>query len=267
MIIRNRMMAAALFAATLQTAAMGQATSAESEQIISRVKTWAEEYTNRLQDFLCTQNMTRYKGKSGPSPGWERLENQQLKVSYKDKKVGYRRLSVDGRTDGMDQRVKKGYLIPGGEFGAISWPFFPKGAAEFALDHRDVAGDRTVCVLSYSVPSGRTNMVMSVNGARVSLAYHGVIEAVCDTGEIHRLEIVSDIGRGPGRVNSTRLINVGMELDIRYAPYSIAGVSYLLPSHAVLKGLFHTTLTRADIDFDNYRKYEVNSNIRFDDVR
>jgi hypothetical protein len=267
MIVRNRTIAAALLAVVLCRTAMSQAASAEKEQIVSRVKNWAVEYTNRLQDFLCTQSMTRYKGKTGPSPGWERLEHQQLDVSYKDKKVGYRRLSVDGRTDRIEQRVKKGYLIPGGEFGAISWPFLPKSAAEFALDHREVVGGQTVCVLSYIVPSGRTNIVMGVNGASVPLAYHGVIEAVCDTGEIHRLEIVTDIGKGPGRVNGTRLVNVGMELDIRYAPYSIAGVSYLLPSHAILKGLFHTTLTRADIDFDNYRKYEVNSNISFDDVR
>jgi hypothetical protein len=53
----------------------------------------------------------------------------------------------------------------------------------------------------------------------------------------------------------------------QYAPYSIAKVSYILPSHAVLKGVFDTTLMRADIDFHDYRKYEVRSNLSFDDVR
>ena len=70
--------------------------------------------------------MTRYKGKSGPSPVWERLEQQELDVRYKDAKVSYHRLSVDGRTDKMDQRVKKGYLIPGGEFAAMNKPFYPR---------------------------------------------------------------------------------------------------------------------------------------------
>jgi hypothetical protein len=256
-----------LLAAALSASAMGQAASGDSEQIISRVKAWAEEYTNHLQDFFCTQSMTRYKGKSGPSPVWERLEQQELDVRYKDRKVSYHRLSVDGRTDKMDQRVKKGYLTPSGEFGAMDEPFSPKSAAEFALDHRETAGGQAMCFLSYRVPTERTTIVMGVNLAKVPLGYHGVIEAVYDTGEIHRLQIVTDIGKGPGRINGKNLVDVGMELDIRYAPYSISEASYLLPSHAVLKGLFYTTLTRADIDFHNYRKYEVRTNITFDDVR
>ncbi len=260
-------MAITLLASALSASAMGQAASADSEQIISRVKAWAEDYTKRLQDFLCTQSMTRYKGKSGPSPVWERLEQQELDVRYKDGKVSYHRLIVDGRTDKMDQRVKKGYLIPGGEFAAMNKPFSPKSAAEFTLDHREIAGGQVVCFLNYRVPTERTTIVMGVNGAKIPLGYHGVIEAVCDTGEIHRLQIVTDIGKGPGRINGKNLVDVGMELDIRYAPCNIAEASYLLPSHAVLRGLFYTTLTRADIDFHNYRKYEVRSNITFDDVR
>ena len=85
---------------------------------------------------------------------------------------------------------------------------------------------------------------MGVNGAKIPLGYHGVIEAVCDTGEIHRLQIVTDIGKGPGRINGKNLVDVGMELDIRYAPYSIAEASYLLPSRAILRGVL-TQLSRA----------------------
>lgn len=56
---------AAFLASALCTAASGQPPSVENEQVISRVKAWVEEYTNRLQDFLCTQSMTRYKGEIG----------------------------------------------------------------------------------------------------------------------------------------------------------------------------------------------------------
>src|SRR5580692_9796501 len=134
MIVSSRAMPITLLAAALNVCATGQTSATDSEQIISRVKAWAEEYTNHLQDFLCTQSMTRYKGRSGPSPVWERLEQQELDVRYKDGRVSYHRLSVDGRTDKMDQRVKKGYLTPGGEFGAMNGPFSPKSAAEFVLD-------------------------------------------------------------------------------------------------------------------------------------
>jgi hypothetical protein len=95
-----------------------QTSSQDTSMLIARTKTWTAEYDERLQNFLCIQQMTRCKGAVGPAPNWEVLERQELEVSYQDKKVGYRRIKVDDKTDGLEKRVKKGYFIPGGEFAA-----------------------------------------------------------------------------------------------------------------------------------------------------
>jgi hypothetical protein len=211
--------------------------------------------------------MTRYKGSVGTSADWERLEHQELEVSYHNKKVGYHRISVDGKTDRLEKRVKKGYLIPRGEFAALNRIFDPKAAADFTFDHREADNDRAVCVFRYQVPVARTNIVMGVNMEKVPLGYRGFIDADCQTGEARRVRIASDPAFAHFGTDGKRAIPVGMQLDIRYERVEISGNRYLLPSHAVLTGLFNKTLTRADIDFTNYRKYSSSSNISFDDVR
>jgi len=59
---------------------------------------------------------------------------------------------------------------------------------------------------------------------------------------------------------------VGMQLDVFYEPVRVGENEFLLPHHAVLTGLFGKTLTRADIEFSEYRKYISNSTITFDPV-
>ena len=246
---------------------LAQSGSQEPPALEAKIKAWAAEYDERLQDFLCIQQMSRYKGSAGASPNWELLERQELEVSYHDKKVGYHRISVDGKTDKLEKRVKKGYLIPGGEFVALNRVFDPKAAADLTFDHREAGNDRTGCVFRYQVPVARTNIGMSVNGEQVPLGYRGFIDSDCETGEVRRVRVATDPGFAHLGRDGKRVIPVGEQLDIRYEPVEISGNHYLLPSHAVLTGLFNTALTRADIDFTNYRKYSSSSNVSFDDVR
>lgn len=244
--------------------ALCQSPSQNNVGLVAQMKAWAVDYDQRLQDFLCTQQMTRYHGSAGPSPGWKRLEQQELEVSYQYKKVGYHRVKVDGKTDKLEQRVKKGYYIPGGEFAAMSWVFDPKAAAVFTFDRRETREGHASCLFRYEIPVERTNMVMHVNGESVPLGHQGSVDADCETTEVRLVRIASD----PGVAHfGKRLIPVGLQLEVRYEPIEIGGTRYLLPSHAVLTGLFNTGLTRADLDFSNYRKYSSNSTISFDDVR
>jgi|SRR5579871_976977 len=237
---------------------LGQSASQDNADLVARMKSWAADYDRRLQDFLCTQQMTRYQGSTGPSPGWKRLEQQELEVSYQRNKVGYHRVKVDGKTDKLEQRVKKGYLTPGGEFAAMSRVFDPKAAADFTFDHRETREGHPFCVFRYQVPLERTNIKMHVNLEVVPVGYKGSVDADCETAEVHTVRIATD----PGIAHfGKREIPVGLKLEVRYEPIEISGNGYLLPRHADLTGLFNTRLTRADLDFSNYRKYSSNSTI------
>ncbi len=58
---------------------------------------------------------------------------------------------------------------------------------------------------------------------------------------------------------------IGTQLDLRYAPASIGGHEFLLPQQAVEVAPFGKTLTKMEMQFRDYRKYDSSSNITFDD--
>lgn len=62
-----------------------------------------------------------------------------------------------------------------------------------------------------------------------------------------------------------RDIALGYELDVRFAFTAIAGQEFLLPRIAESTALFDKTLTKAEVKFQQYRKYDTNSTITFGD--
>ena len=60
-------------------------------------------------------------------------------------------------------------------------------------------------------------------------------------------------------------IAIGMDLDVRYGPAMIASKEFLLPQQAIEIAPFGKTLTKAEIEVQQYRKYESDSIITFDD--
>ena len=96
---------------------------------------------------------------------------------------------------------------------------------------------------------------------KFKLGHSGFIHADCDSAAVLRVQVASDLGAAySGR------IPVGMKLDVYYEPARIGESEFLLPHHAVLTGLYDNILTRADIEFSAYRKYDSNSTITFDPV-
>src|ERR1700683_4627758 len=131
----------------LVLSASGQVSAADDAgqmAIIARMRDAAVNYADRLQDFLCTQLTTRSVDTSGSGKRWKVLENQELELGYVAHKEHYRLLKVNGKTTDLEKRVKKGYFIPGGEFGSSLRKIFdPQAAAEFEWDHEEsIAGKR-----------------------------------------------------------------------------------------------------------------------------
>jgi hypothetical protein len=62
-----------------------------------------------------------------------------------------------------------------------------------------------------------------------------------------------------------RDVAVGVELDVHYGPVNIGSKEFYAPLRAEETGLFGKTKTRAEIQFQQYRKYDSNSTITFGD--
>jgi hypothetical protein len=225
------------------------------------MKDTAVNYADRLQDFLCIQRIKRSKEDSGPFKRWQVLDTQEREVGYMSHQEHYRLLSVDGKPPGA-AKVKPGYFLPSGEFGtALGYIFDPKAAAQFEWDHAEQGGAQQVCVFRYRVSASESTIVMYSDGEQTYLGHHGIIYADCKSAMPTRRHIESEpasVRRGIFKVA------LGWHIDVRYAMTPIGERKFLLPQNAEEIVRFGNSLTKVEIQFQQYRKYESNSTVTFD---
>lgn len=236
---------------------------ADRQALIVRMRDAALNYADRLQDFLCTQFTTRTVDTSGTGKRWKLLETQELELGYISHKEHYRLLKVNGKDRDPEKKVKRGYWTPGGEFGSSLLTIFaPKVAAEFEWDREEVSAGTRSCVFRYRVPVTTSDYVIQADLDHVKMAHRGFVTADCETGGVTRIQMETE----PASVKrGGRDLAIGMQLDLRYGPTKIGGKEFLLPREAVEIAPFGKTLTKVEIQFRDYRKYDSSSNITFDD--
>lgn len=243
--------------------ASAQSGPAEQQAMIARMRGAALNYADSLQDFLCTQTTARSVDHSGTGKHWKLLETQELELGYIGHKEHYRLVKVNGKTTALETRVKRGYWRPGGEFGSsLRFIFEPQAAAEFVWDHEETSAGKRACVFRYRVPLATTTYQIRADLDRVKIGHHGFVTSDCDTGAVTRIQIETEPASVKRHGND---IAIGMQLDLRYTPVRIGSNEFLLPEQALEIAPFGKTLTKAELRFDQYRKYDSSSNITFDD--
>jgi len=234
----------------------------DPNQVISRMKEAARVYAERLQDFVCTQLQKRSIGSSPGGPHWKLLERQVSVLEYVNHKEHYSLLEVNGETLEPERRIKRGHFLPGGEYAtALRKIFDPKAQAVFDWDREERSGAAHICVFRYSVPQATSTVIMQADADHVQLGHHGMVWADCDTGAVTRFQMETDMGEV---TRMGRKVPLGQRLEVRYAPAMIGSQEFLLPEAVDEAVLFYKTWTRVEIQFQEYRKYDANSVIRFD---
>ena len=92
--------------------------AAARSEMISRMRSAALSYGDRLQDFICFQLTARSADGTGTGRRFKPLETQELELSYVSHKEHYKLLKVNGDSTIRDKSIKQGYFIPSGEFGS-----------------------------------------------------------------------------------------------------------------------------------------------------
>ncbi len=256
------MQTALAFCAGGQVSAPG---AAEQKVIVSRMRERALAYADRLQDFTCIQLISRSAGASPTGNRWKLLETQELELSYVGHRERRRLLKVNGESTDPEKRIKLGpYFTPSRAFGSgLREIFDPKGNPVFEWDHAETSPGGRVCVFRYRVPEASTTTEVTVNELRVKLGHRGIVYADCDTGSVVRFK--SETARKKVTTHGRR-VSVELRLDVRYAPTMIGSKEFLLPQTAMETALFNKTWTKAELQFQQYRKYDVNSTVQFDDT-
>jgi len=229
---------------------------AEQRAVLEKMRQYAATYTERLQDFTCTQIMTRSGAKAEPKPKWKTLEIQEIELNFVGHREHYRLLKVNGDSKNPEKKVKNGYTRTSGEFGSMMRAVFdPKSKAEFEWDHQAPGDRRNVCVYRYRVDRENSSMGLRTETRREVLAYGGAVDADCSTGQILRIESESEPDRTGFLIRTA----------IRYGPVMIADREFVLPVRVENVSGFDRTLTRAEIRFENYRKYNADTSVKFED--
>jgi hypothetical protein len=186
-----------------------------------------------------------------------------MELTYVDHHEQYKLLKVNGETTDLQKRIKSGYFKGFGQFGSSLQNIFdPKANAKFEWDHAEARSGGGTCVFHYRVPQSTSAIVITADLDKVRVGHHGMVWANCESGGVTRFLTETD----PAEVRRAgRRVPLGFRLEVGYGLVTIGVLEFLLPQSAVQTALFYKTWTKAEIQFQRYRKYDANSTIKFDE--
>jgi hypothetical protein len=228
--------------------------AARRDDLLMRVAEAAAEFNEKLPSFICDQFVSRYESKT-LKPEWKLKDRVQLELAYTKGKEEYRNIRINGKP------LKKGSPEDSGswsmgDFGTTLMSIFGSTRpGDFRLRGDSDAAGLKAKVFDFSVPKERSQWTIRY-GYAVKPAHEGALWIDPDTARVLRIEMSSR--RLPANYDIDKV-----EMTVDYGWIDIAGTRYLLPVRsenlACFRGTF--TCTRNEIEFRNYRKFQVESQV------
>jgi hypothetical protein len=236
---------------------------ANPKGILALITGSALRYQGEVPDFTCTELITRSEASAkippGSPPHWKLRDKLEEVLSFVEgrenhtlilvngKPTRYTHESLDGmRSDGLLQFV----MVP-------NWIFGPLSQTRFEWIRWDMMNGRRVAVFLFETPHSISTRPLVNDSQSFMVSYHGMIWADPDTGEMTRLE---------AQMNAPKDFPFQQDdFEIDYGMVNISGEQFLLPVKAKGQVREGKLLTKNEIEFTAYRKYEADVNIRFGD--
>lgn len=244
-------------------AALGDAPPANPKGILALITGSALRYQGEVPDFTCTEQITRSEASGkippGTPPHWkvrdkleevlsfvEGKENHTL-ILVNGKPTHYTHESLDGlRSDGLLQFV----MVP-------NWIFGPLSQTRFDWVRWDKIGGRRMAVFVFETPRSISTHPLVDEDRSYMVSYHGVIWADPETGEMARLEAQMETPKDfPFQRD---------DFEIDYGKVRISNEEFLLPVKSIGTVRNGKLLSKNEIEFTEYRKYQADVNIHFGD--
>ncbi len=224
----------------------------EQSTILDRVRSYATNYTASLPNFVCVQDTHRMIAEAKGKP-WKPIDEITQKLNFVSGRESYDLISQDQ----PKKRVRTPLsVVSRGEFGTLMRMVLVKDTANFGWLGWDAIQGQKVAIFAYRVPSNRSSMRIEGNQRAATVAFHGLISALPETGAVYRITAeAEDIPR--------ELTFERMGSDTEYGPVEVSGKSYLLPVKTILSSAAGATLFRNQSDFLNYQKFGSESTITF----
>lgn len=227
---------------------------AVGDPVIGKAQEVAFEFIEKLPNFICDQITMRSISKT-LKPDWKLQDRIQVELIYVNGKEDYKNIRINGKA------LKKGSpedtgTWSTGEFGTVLADLYSTNTdAQFTFKKvSDISG---VQARLYDFRVKKENSHWDIRiGRSVKPAFRGSVWIDPATGHTLRIEM------------NTKSLPTDYEVDtvettIDYSWVLISGKKYLLPTKsenlACFRGTFNCTLN--EIDFRNYRKFSVESQI------
>lgn len=225
-----------------------------TDELIERAREAAYEFNEKLPNFICDQLTSRYESKT-LKPDWKYKDRIQLELVYVGGKEDYRNIRINNKP------VKKGGpedsgTWSSGEFGSMLMDVMATNTNAFFIPRGDSsAAGLSAKVYDYSVRQENSHWQIRFSRT-VMPAYKGALWIDPKTSRVLRIEM------------ATRQLPKNFEIDdvesiVDYGWIALSGQRYLLPLKSENLSCQRDTFncTKNEIEFRNYRKFQVESQI------
>lgn len=225
-----------------------------TDELIERAREAAFGFNEKLPSFICDQITSRYESKT-LKPDWKYKDRIQLELVYANGKEDYRNIKINNKA------VKKGGpedsgTWSSGEFGTMLVDVFASNTNAYFIPRGvSTAAGLAAKVYDYSVRQENSHWQIRFSRT-VKPAYKGAVWVDPESARVLRLEM------------NTRQLPKDFEIDdvetiVDYGWITLSGQRFLLPVKSENLSCQRDTFncTKNEIEFRNYRKFQVESQI------
>jgi hypothetical protein len=230
----------------------------EQGKILDEVREYVMNYTKNLPNFICMQVTRRDVDTSGKGAGWRHQDTIAARLTY-DGHEEYDLISQNDQPVTNKKMEQLGGTVSAGEFGSMMKEIFePDSQARFDWDHWGTLRGRPTYVFTYDIEqeNSKYHIKEMESNKEIIPAYRGLIYVDRES------KMVTKITMDAYDIPTDFPIREAHE-TLDYQSQKIADGDYMLPLKAELT-MRTRYLSRNDIEFRLYRKFETGSTIKFD---
>jgi len=237
----------------------------EQDQILKSAAAHADSYSSSLPDFICTEMIHRYEDLGGTGK-WKLKDVLKVKLTYFEKREDYQLVAINNHPTARDYDFESvGGAVSEGEFGTdLVNIFLPESQTRIRWDHWTHLRRHAAHVFFYRIATAnsRARIEFGYKGSRIESAIageHGFFYVDRESNQVLRINRTNDLPASFPVRKATMLLD--------YDFVTVGGRQFLLPLRADMRMATDYILTRNQIEFTDYRKFEGESKITFEGAK
>lgn len=235
----------------------GPPTPEEQQQLLAKMRNYAQRYVSNLPNFLCLQVTEQFQS-GRKTTRWHQGDTLTSRLVFNQGREQRTLELVNGKPAHRTLQRWRVPLTTEGEFGTLLDRIFgANSGTEFTWKNWDAIGGRRVAVFDYSVDAEHSTLRLSLSDLEQAIIpYHGTLFGDQATGAIWR--ITNSSTEIPKKLDTK---SISTTIDYQEVP--IGEANYLLPVRATVLVDIESKHLRNEIYFENYRKFEADSTITY----